>query len=70
MVHCTDIAEGSMGQASRDKDGMRRRAPNGALEYNPSREPLSASRSGDSRRCRRPATVPPVRAIRLERLTL
>ncbi|NOJ45716.1 hypothetical protein HCN50_05505 [Bradyrhizobium sp. WSM 1744] len=72
MVHCTDIAEGTMEQASRGNDGVRRCARNGALlENNARRKSLTASRSGGSKGCRRRATdIPPLHAIYCKRLTL
>ena len=65
MVHRTDIAGGSMGQASPGHDGVRRPALNGALlENNFSLKPTSKC-------CRLLTTaVPPVHAIYLELLTL
>jgi len=70
MVHRTDIAGGSTGQASPGNDGMRRRALNGALLENNSSKPLSASRSGGEKCCRVTTAVLPVHAIYLELLTL
>lgn len=72
MVHRTDIAGSSTGQASSGHGGICRPALDGALlENNPSPEPLSASHSGDKKCCRLLAmVVPPVRAIHLEPPTL
>jgi hypothetical protein len=72
MVHCIDIAGGSMEQASAGSDRMCRRALTCALfEDNPLPDPLPASHSGRKTCCRFFAmAAPPAHAIYFELLTL
>jgi hypothetical protein len=71
MVHRTDIAGGSTGQASPGNGRMRRPALNRPSSKNiPSPELLPASHCGGEKCCRLTIAVPPIPAIYRELLTL